>query len=41
MLRGRNRSGRVRSIRILVLRLVRENPGWGIGACTANCSCSE
>jgi putative transposase len=30
----------VRSIRTLVLRLVRENPAWGIGACPANCSCS-
>jgi putative transposase len=30
----------VRSIRALVLRLVRENPQWGIGECTASCSCS-
>ncbi|MFB4315139.1 hypothetical protein [Actinomadura sp. 21ATH] len=30
----------VRSIRVLVLRLVRENPQRGTGACTANCRCS-
>jgi putative transposase len=29
----------VRSIRTLVLRLARETPRGGIGACTANCSC--
>ncbi len=34
---GRPRT--VRSIRILVLRLAKENPSWGTGACTASCSC--
>jgi hypothetical protein len=24
----------------MVLRLVRENPAWGTGGCTENCSCS-
>ncbi|MBD2892395.1 hypothetical protein amrb99_13050 [Actinomadura sp. RB99] len=28
-----------RSIRLPVLRLVRENPNWGYGACTASCWC--
>ena len=27
----------VRSVRALVLRLVRENPSWATGGCTANC----
>lgn len=30
----------VRSIRALVLRLVRENPQWGIGGCTVSRWCS-
>src|SRR5690349_3801749 len=38
----RGRSGRPatrRNIKALVLRLARETPRGGIGACTANCSC--
>jgi putative transposase len=36
--RRRGRPRTVRSIRVLVLRLVAENPSWGIGGCTGNCS---
>jgi hypothetical protein len=35
---GRPRT--VRSIRVLVLQLVRENPRWGYRRVTANCWCS-
>ena len=36
--RRRGRPPTVRSIRALVLRLVAENPSWGTGGCTENCS---
>jgi hypothetical protein len=36
--RRRGRPRTVRSIRALVLRLVRENPSWGYRGCTGNCS---
>jgi hypothetical protein len=36
--RRRGRPRTLRSIRVLVLRLARDNGSWGIAGCTANCS---